>query len=182
MGLGVVFFIFHVLRVCWGSWIFEFIIFIQFGNILDIFKFYLFILREIERQREHVCTSQGGTERGGEREFQAGSTLSMESDAGLDLMKHKIMTWAETKSWLLNPGTPGHYFLKYFFLSLFFNLLGIPITHILDCLNLLCESLMLFWFLLSFLSLYFILNSSFCVFKFNKLFIFSSFLSFYRNV
>ena len=38
-------------------------------------------------------------------------TVSTEPDAGLELMNQEIITWAETKSqmlnWLSHPGTPG---------------------------------------------------------------------------
>ena len=46
-----------------------------------------------------------------EREAKAGSTLSAEPDAGLDL-RSKIMTWTETKSWCLTelPRCPCNQF------------------------------------------------------------------------
>ena len=48
------------------------------------FNVYLFTLRE--RERESTLVSKGGTEGEGERESQAGSTLSTEPDMGLNLM------------------------------------------------------------------------------------------------
>ena len=58
---------------------------------------------------------RGGAERE-EREFQAVSVLSAEPDVGLEPTNHEIMTWAETKSWMLNqlshPGAPEEVFLK----------------------------------------------------------------------
>ena len=54
--------------------------------------------REREREREWQSMSRGGAEREGDTESEAGSRLwavSMEPDAGLQLMNHEIMTWAE---------------------------------------------------------------------------------------
>ena len=56
----------------------------MYGNLI-FFNVYLFIF-EREHVHAHVHTpGEGGTEKGGEREFQASSTLSMDPDAGLDL-------------------------------------------------------------------------------------------------
>ena len=56
-------------------------------------------------EREH---KQGrGRERKGEREYQVNSELiSTEPDAGLDLTNCEIMTWAETKSRMLQSTEP----------------------------------------------------------------------------
>ena len=62
--------------------------------------------------------AQGGAE--GEN-LQADSPLSVEPNTGLNLMTHKILTWAETKSWTLNQlsylGTLRYslFFIFYFF-------------------------------------------------------------------
>ena len=67
-------------------------------------------------EREKV--SRGGAERRRERESQAGSELSMhcEADTGLDPMNHEMVTWAKSKSqmlnWLNHPGIPGNVILK----------------------------------------------------------------------
>ena len=54
--------------------------------------------------------SRGGAEREGEKEFQAGSTLSTGSQLGAWSHGHEIVTWAEIKSLMLNglspPGDP----------------------------------------------------------------------------
>lgn len=51
-----------------------------------------------------------------ERIFKADSTLSVEPDVGLDPRTYEIMTWAETRSQMLNrlsyPGTPSMGILK----------------------------------------------------------------------
>ena len=52
-----------------------------------VFKVYLLILRERES-----AFKQGMVRREGERESQAGSTLSAEPDAGLNLRNSEIMT------------------------------------------------------------------------------------------
>ena len=83
---------------------------------------FLFIYLE----REH---EQGrGRERGRERSPSRLHTVSMETNVGLKLTKHEIMTWAEAKSrtvnWLSHPGAPKPIFLKSFLLSLFLSDLG----------------------------------------------------------
>ena len=46
-----------------------------------------------ETERENMCTLGEGAERDGERESQAGSTLSAQSpDVGFNFMNHEIMT------------------------------------------------------------------------------------------
>ena len=73
---------------------------------LNLFTVYLFW----ERERESVHVRGGGAEREGEREFQAGSTLSAVPSPGLDLTNDEIITRAEIKSQSLNQlshaGTP----------------------------------------------------------------------------
>ena len=78
-------------------------------------KEFLFFFMFIYFERE--CEWGRGTERGRQRESQAGSTLSAKPDVRLKLVNHEIMTWAETKSQLLNRlnhrGTPvGAFFLN----------------------------------------------------------------------
>ena len=72
---------------------------------LFIFNVYLFW--------ERASTCQGGAEREGERIPARLHTVRVEPDAGLELMNHEIMTWAETKSGTLNrlshPGVPRSY-------------------------------------------------------------------------
>ena len=71
---------------------------------IDIFSYYLFILRE------SVCASGGGAERGRERISNRLWTVSAEPDLGLEPTNWEIMTWAKTKSgmlnWLCHPGAP----------------------------------------------------------------------------
>ena len=75
----------------------------------NLFFLSLFILRERDRERK------GQRERGGERIPSRLHTVSTEPKAGLELMNHEIMTWAEIQSWLLNwlshPGAPIHFLL-----------------------------------------------------------------------
>ena len=58
---------------------------------------------------ERECVQGRGTEWG--RESQAGSTLSTEPDAGLDLRNCEIITWAQINNLMLNrlshPGAPN---------------------------------------------------------------------------
>ena len=61
--------------------------------IFKVFNIYLFWEKERERER----ASGGGAESEGERKFQAGSTLSVEPDAGLEFMNREIFAWAEIK-------------------------------------------------------------------------------------
>ena len=60
--------------------------------------------------RSHTQMSRRGAETERGRESQAGSMLSAESDAGLELTNHEITTWAKIKSQKLNllshPGAP----------------------------------------------------------------------------
>ena len=67
---------------------------------------YLFWGRERERERER---EQRRAEREGDR---IPRRLSVEPDVGLESMNHEIMTWAETKNWMLNqfshPGAPNY--------------------------------------------------------------------------
>ena len=59
--------------------------------------------------------SRGGVQRGGERESQAGSTISAEPDMELELPNREIMTQPETKSWMLNQmGHPGDPIVLFF--------------------------------------------------------------------
>ena len=73
---------------------------------MKFFKIYLFIW-ERERERERAWAGAGAEIEG---EFQAESLLSMEPDTGARSHNPEIMTWAETKSWMLNrlshPGIP----------------------------------------------------------------------------
>ena len=63
-----------------------------------------FFLIHFERERERERAREKQREREKERESQAGSVASApEQDMGLELMNHKIMTPAETKSRVLNP-------------------------------------------------------------------------------
>ena len=73
------------------------------------FFFTFFFL--FERERESTYAQAGEGQREEETESQTDSALSAQKpDAGLKLMNHEIMTWAETKSQRLNrlhyPGTP----------------------------------------------------------------------------
>ena len=74
--------------------------------------------------------NQGGAEREGDTEFEAGSRLwaaSTEPNAELKLTNHEIMIWAEIKSWTLNwLGRPGAlcFFLKCFYV------IGVEIIHL----------------------------------------------------
>ena len=56
-----------------------------------------------------VCKGAGrGRERGRERISSRLRAVSSEPDVGLDLMNCEMMTWAETKVWMLNPRShPG---------------------------------------------------------------------------
>ena len=68
------------------------------GHIKNV---YLFLLRDRERKREEERVNaqwERGREWEGDRESQAGSRLSVESDSGLKPMNYKIMTCAEIKS------------------------------------------------------------------------------------
>ena len=75
----------------------------------DLFthKSYLFTytyLRERERERERVHGLGGGVKGERKRESQADSLLITDSQGWVGLESHKleIMTWTETKSWMLN--------------------------------------------------------------------------------
>ena len=75
--------------------------------------FLMFIYFERERARER---GRGrGRERGRERSPVRLHTVSPEPNMALDLTNHEIMTWAETKNWMLNrlshPGVPWYDFL-----------------------------------------------------------------------
>ena len=52
--------------------------------------------------RDRDSMSRGGAEIEGEREHPRPFTVNAEPDPGLESMNHEIMTWAETKSWILN--------------------------------------------------------------------------------
>ena len=65
----------------------------QFKKKKNFFNAYLLL-----RDREKESMSMGGPERGGDTVFEAGSRLwavSTERDAGLQLMNHEVMTWAD---------------------------------------------------------------------------------------
>ena len=72
-----------------------------------------FILREREREggreRETERGREGEGEKGKDRERESQES---QSNVGLDLMNHEVMTWAKVKSWTLNqlsdPGAPTH--------------------------------------------------------------------------
>ena len=70
----------------------------------------MFIYFETEREQESEHEQGKGRERGRERVPSRLCAVSMELDVGLDLMNHKILTWAEIKSqtlnWLSHPDTP----------------------------------------------------------------------------
>ena len=78
--------------------------------------FLVFIYFERERERESERTSEQGNsrERERERESQAGSTLSTESDMGLDFTNCEIITSAEIRSHSTDWATqaPQHMVLK----------------------------------------------------------------------
>ena len=59
-----------------------------FRGLFFLFFFLMFI-RVRERERERV--SRGGAERG-DRGYLVGSALTVETDVGLELMNHEIMT------------------------------------------------------------------------------------------
>ena len=78
-----------------------------FKCILFLFSsFYLFILREREQGRGR----ERERERGRERIPSRLHTLSAEPDVGLEVTNREIVTWAESKSQMLNrlshPGAP----------------------------------------------------------------------------
>ena len=78
--------------------------------VFIFFNVFIFIF-ERERERQHV--SEGGTEREGDTESEAGSRLwavSREPDVGLELTDRGIVTWAEVRC-LANWATqsPGKY-------------------------------------------------------------------------
>ena len=81
----------------------------------------LFILKETETETAWVERAQRDRERETENP-QVGSALA-EPDAGLDLTNCEIMTWAETKSQMLNqlshPGASKD-FIYFFYLKKFF--------------------------------------------------------------
>ena len=57
---------------------------------------FIYLFWERERERKRKSASRGGAERAGERESQAGSTLSAQSPMrGLIPQFHKITTWTE---------------------------------------------------------------------------------------
>ena len=67
--------------------------------------------------------SGGGAERERDREFYAGSMLSVQSlMQGLNSQNHEIMTWAEIKSCTLNllnhPGAPDFMWFLFYTLTL----------------------------------------------------------------
>ena len=71
----------------------------SFFPLLLFFYAYLFL-------RERQSTSEGGAEREGDTVSKAGSRLwaaSTKPNAGLKLMNHEIMTWAELEDWLIEP-------------------------------------------------------------------------------
>ena len=85
-------------------WIYTFNPIMSKMLFLFIFLSNLFILRE----RAWAGVEQKERER--ERILSRLCTVITEPDAGLELMNHKILTWAESKSqalnWLSHPGTP----------------------------------------------------------------------------
>ena len=56
---------------------------------------------ERERERERESPYGRGRERGRERIPSRLCTVGSKPNAGLELMNHEIMTWAETKTWAL---------------------------------------------------------------------------------
>ena len=71
------------------------------------FAFFLFFLSLFIYFWDRDRTSRGGAEREWKGEYHI---VPMEPDVGLKLTNCKIMTWAQTKSWMLNwlsyPGAP----------------------------------------------------------------------------
>ena len=67
-------------------------------KLFFLFFFNIYLFWETAHVRHSETAWGKGRERG--RESQEGSAL--ESDAGLELTNHDIMTWAEIKSWMLN--------------------------------------------------------------------------------
>ena len=71
--------------------------------------------------RERERAGEGQREREGKRIPSRLCTVSPESNVGLNLTNHEIMTWAEIQSWTLNwpshPGALGIYF-KFMYLFL----------------------------------------------------------------
>ena len=91
-------------------------------------RFFLSLFIYCERE------SHGGAEREGERESQAGSTLSVQSPTwGSSSQNYEIMTWTEIKSWSLNwlrhPGTPPSLFHLTTYHKYFLSSLSIPQTQ-----------------------------------------------------
>ena len=69
-----------------------------FGRFLFSLSLKKFLKMFYSWERERECTSGEGAERERDTESEAGSRLwavSTESDAGLELTSHEIMTWAE---------------------------------------------------------------------------------------
>ena len=82
-------------------------------------------------ERKSVYACEGGAYREGERESQAGSPLSVQSDEGLSPMNHEIMTWPKIKNPVLNrlshPGAPKIYF-RFIVLPAFFSVVYSPLS------------------------------------------------------